>query len=346
MCGSTHSTSSPTLRTGRRSDTGRLLFGLLIFAGKELVAAILVLVGASLLLFAVLKAAPADSVKTLRLQSEVTVAHGAEEGGSGFIIESGKEYLHWLGGASTGRFGISESLQKGRHASELIWPAVARSFSLLIMGLLISVLLALGAAIARNIYGHSYFVRVLSSTIGIFSAIPVFLYVYGAVAGGNRLIAAGAQAGWWTPPHWFPLPVEPAFAPWIVAALILAVGDGGLVDLFQRFSGELRTALKGEHLTGVRMLGLSLPEVVARDFIPGTLSHISRRISFFLGSLVVVESALGWPGVGYLAWRAAAERDMAVLLGAAFIMSVLLKVVGMGCDFAGYMADPRRRVGG
>ena len=29
----------------------------------------------------------------------------------------------------------------------------------------------------------------------------------------------------------------------------------------------------------------------------------------------VLEAALGWPGLGYLAWRAAAARDMPVLLG-------------------------------
>ena len=102
-------------------------------------------------------------------------------------------------------------------------------------------------------------------------------------------------------------------------------------------------AAAGEHLSGSRMLGLSVPWVMARSFLPGALSHVSRRVSFFLGSVVVLEAALGWPGLGYLAWRAAAERDMPVLLGSTLVMSVALRVTLMANDFIGYLADPRLR---
>ncbi len=98
-------------------------------------------------------------------------------------------------------------------------------------------------------------------------------------------------------------------------------------------------------MTGVRVQGLSVPGAVARGFVPGALSHLSRRISFLLGSLVVLEAALGWPGIGYLAWRAAGERDMPVLLGAALVMAAALRLAYMAADFIGHVADPRRRVG-
>lgn len=97
-------------------------------------------------------------------------------------------------------------------------------------------------------------------------------------------------------------------------------------------------------MAGVRVGGLSVPGVIARGFTPGALSHLARRISFFLGSVVVLEAALGWPGIGYLAWRAAAERDMAVLLGAALIMSVALRLILMGVKAVSFVVDPRRRV--
>ena len=83
-------------------------------------------------------------------------------------------------------------------------------------------------------------------------------------------------------------------------------------------------AAKGDYMAGVRMQGLSVPGVVARGFFPGALSHVSRRVSFFLGSLVVPGGGAGWPGIGYLAWRAAAERDMPVLLGSALVMAAVL----------------------
>jgi peptide/nickel transport system permease protein len=307
---------------------------------------VLVLIGASLLLFFVLKAAPAETRDSLRLMGETAEqalpqgVEGAVETGAG---SAAAEYIRWLGAIAMGDFGSSTALQRGRPASVLIWPSAARSFVLLAAGMTLAMGFALCLAAARIRRGDTARWRVFGAAVGLLSAIPVFLYVYVFVSGGNRLISFGASEGWWVPPPWFPLPMEAALLPWLVAALILAVGDGGLVDLYQRFHGEMGHAAKGDYMTGVRMLGLSVPGVVARGFIPGALSHVSRRVSFFLGSLVVLEAALGWPGLGYLAWRAAAERDMPVLLGSALVMATALRLITMGNDLASFLADPRRR---
>ncbi|TLM98218.1 ABC transporter permease subunit, partial [bacterium] len=249
----------------------------------------------------------------------------------------------WLGGVVVGQFGTSSALQRGRPAEDLIWPAAKSSFALLFTGLTISVAIALALALSKSHMPDSSGTRAIGAVVGLISSIPVFLFVYIFVAGGNRFISWGAQGGYWSIPEWFPLPVEAAFIPWFFAAFILALGDGGLIDLYQRFSGELKHSATGDHITGVMIMGLSMREVIARGFIPGAVSHISRRISFYFGSLVVLEAALGWPGLGYLAWRAAAERDMPVLLGAALVMAGLLKLASMSCDFIGFLADPRQR---
>jgi peptide/nickel transport system permease protein len=311
------------------------------------VATILVLVGASLLLFLVLKAAPSDERRMLRLDQSAaaltagTVPPPAPTGATAWAGEFG----NWLGGAAVGDFGTSHALQKGRPASDLIWPATLRSFLLLAAGLSIALSGALAVSISRFVRPQSRFRLGAEAAISLVSAIPVFLYVYAAVAGGNRFISFGVAEGWWSAPDWFPLPIKADFIPWLFAAVILAVGDAGLMDLVQRFRSEMVQAGSGEYMTGVRVQGLSVPGVVARGFIPGALSHLSRRISFLLGSLVVLEAALGWPGIGYLAWRAAAERDMPVLLGAALVMAVALRLAYMAADFIGHVADPRRRVG-
>jgi peptide/nickel transport system permease protein len=297
-----------------------------------------------MLLFLVLRAAPSDSHRFLRLGLDPAAQTQQADTTAQESVAAYRQYFHWLSEAATGNFGISRALQKGRPASELLWPSARHSFGLVTAGLILSALMALGAAIFRLLRPHSILFRLSSVVIGFLSAIPVFLYVYMAVAGGNRAISWGAGNGYWMLPSWFPLPMEAALIPWLFAALFLAIGDGGLVDLYQRFTSELGHACSGEHMTGVRVGGLSVPGVIARGFIPGALSHMARRISFFLGSVVVLEAALGWPGIGYLAWRAAAERDMAVLLGAALIMSVALRLILMGVKAVSFVADPRRRV--
>lgn len=333
------------MRTGKRSDTGRLALGLLTFAARELAATLLVLIGASLLLFFILKAAPSDEHRALRLDlgaSQTSAARVAEDK-SIYDASYLGEYLSWLGNAAVGDFGVSTSIQRGRPGSDLIWPAAFDSFKLIIAGVFLSVCMALAVASWRVYRPASLSGKFAAAALSLFSAIPVFLYVYVGVASGNRLIAYGGMEGWWSLPSWFPLPMSQALAPWLFAALILAVGDGGLIDLFSRFSGELDHAATGEHLLGARLLGIPVPREIARGFLPDALSHIARRISFFLGSLVVLEATLGWAGLGYLAWRAAAERDMPVLLGSALVMATALRVLLMACDFIGYFADPRRR---
>lgn len=299
------------------------------------------LVGASLLLFLVLKSAPAEDHTALRL--DASIAESAPSAQAQARPSVSWEYLSWLGKASVGDFGVSRTLQKGRQASELIWPSTSKSLSLLFMSLLILVGLGFSLALGRMRHPNSPGWTLAEGVATLFSAIPIFLLVYGAVAGGNRLIDHGAHAGWWSAPEWFPLPFRDDLVPWLAAALFLAVGDGGLMDVMQRFRSELSVSASGEHITGVRAMGLSLPGVVLRGFLPGALSHLSRRISFLLGSMVVLEAALGWPGLGYLAWRAAAERDMPVLLGAALVMAGGLRLAHMASEMAVYAFDPRRR---
>lgn len=302
------------------------------------------LAGACLLLFLVLKAAPSDNHRFLRLER-------GGDGGRAEAVETRKvydvssftEYAEWLGSAATGDFGLSVSLRKGTPASDLIFPALRESFTLLVAGMSMAVLIAFLMAVWRATAPLSTSGRLVSYLLMFFSSIPVFLYVYLLVFAGNRTIAWGAGEGYWDIPKWFPLPVTSALIPWLMAALILAVGDGGLMDLMQRFLSELNLAGSGEHLTGARALGLSVPMEIARGFLPGAVSHIARRVSFFMGSMVVLEATLAWPGLGYLAWRAAGERDMPVLLGSALVMAATIRLVSIANGLMGYAADPRRR---
>ena len=90
--------------------------------------------------------------------------------------------------------------------------------------------------------------------------------------GGNGILAWGASKGFWALPGWFPFPSKGEWVPWCFAAGILALADGLLADLYHRFRDELALASKGDHLLGIRLLGLSVPRAVARGFLPGGAS--------------------------------------------------------------------------
>ncbi|HSH69148.1 MAG TPA: ABC transporter permease subunit, partial [Deferrisomatales bacterium] len=253
------------------------------------------------------------------------------------------QYGHWLAAHRAGEFGTSTSLQRGRPVAELLSAATGRSLALSGAALALAVLGASGLAVLRVARPRSRWAALLGGTAHLVSVVPVFLLVYLAVGWGNALLARAAAQGWVGLPRWFPYPAREALAPWLLTAAMLAVGDGLLADLYGRFRGELEQSSRGEHLTGVRLLGLSVPGAVLRVALPGITAYLSRRLAFVLGSLVVVESAVGWPGLGYLAWRAASTRDLPVLLGVALVMAVAVRVAWMAAEVVSYSADPRRR---
>jgi peptide/nickel transport system permease protein len=305
---------------------------------------VLVLLGASLALFALVRASPGDAAASLGFLTPDQAGPGAElRRQLGLDAPWFVQYGRWLSGVVRGDFGRSAALQMGRPVAELLWPAARRSLALAAAGLSLSALSALCLAGLRRARPFSRILALVDGIAHVLSAVPVFLFTYALVAGGNALVSWGLGRGFWSAPSWFPLPARDSWLPWLLAAGVLALGDGFFLDLYQRLRTELEQAGAGEHLVGARLLGLSIPRVVGRALLPGIASHLSRRASFALGSLVVLESVLGWPGLGWLAWRAAGERDMPVLLGVALVSALVVRMGVLAADAVWYAADPRSR---
>lgn len=314
---------------------------LLAWTARQVSASALVLLGASLLLFGVVRAAPGREADPGRL-----VVTAPQSSGEGSPAPASSGYAAWLAGAVRGDFGNSAALQRGRPVLELVAPAAARSFGLAFAALLAASAAALALAVAAVARPRSVLVRGAEGAIHLLSAVPVFLGAYAAVAAGNGLVVWGARAGWWAIPAWFPFPSRPSWVPWAAAVGVLALGDGLLLDLYRRFRAELGSASRSDFLVGIRLLSLSVPAAVARTVLPGIASHLAHKSGFVLGSLVVLESALGWPGLGHLAWRAAAERDLPVLLAVALLLAAVVRACGMAGEAVWYACDPRHRAEG
>lgn len=297
----------------------------------------LVLLGTSALLFAIVSASPRETY------SRSFVPTSEAERLDAPSLGWGAPYRTWLAGALRGNFGVSSALRRGSPVEDLLWPAARRSFSLGAAALTFSATLALALAWVNQARPAGRLGALCEHVLVLASATPVFLLAYALVAGGNHALAWGIEHAWWSAPPWFPLPSKEAWLPWLLAAGVLALGDGFLLDLYQQFRAELEHAATAEYLVGARMLGLSVPWLIARAFLPGAAAHLARRLSFLLGSLVVLEAALGWPGLGQLAWRAAAERDTPVLLAVALVLALVVRAGVLTGDAVFYGADPRSR---
>src|SRR5581483_4890866 len=108
--------------------------------------------------------------------------------------------------------------------------------------------------------------------------------------------------------------------PVLVMALLLAARD------FKFLDRALRTAWMEPHVLQARAQGISAGRLLRGHIAPALAPQLgaltSLSIVTALSALVPVEVIFNVPGVGELAWNAALNRDLPVLLAVMMVMAV------------------------
>jgi len=115
--------------------------------------------------------------------------------------------------------------------------------------------------------------------------------------------------------------------PVLVMALLLAARD------FKFLDRALRTAWMEPHVLQARAQGASAGRLLLGHIAPSLAPQLGALASLSLvtalSALVPVEVIFNVPGVGELAWNAALNRDLPVLLGVMIVMAFAVTCSGM-----------------
>ncbi len=118
--------------------------------------------------------------------------------------------------------------------------------------------------------------------------------------------------------------------PVLVMALLLAARD------FKFLHRALRTAWLDPHVLQARAQGLRARQVLRAHVLPAIAPQLaalaSLSIMTALSAIVPVEVIFDVPGLGQLAWNAALNRDLPVLLAVTMIMALAVVIGGMTPD--------------
>jgi len=118
--------------------------------------------------------------------------------------------------------------------------------------------------------------------------------------------------------------------PVLVMTLLLAARDFKFLDRL------LRMAWLDPHLLQARAQGLTTFRLVRAHILPSItpqlLALATLSIVTALSALVPVEVIFSVPGLGQLAWNAAMNRDLPVLLAVTMIMAIAVTFSGMASD--------------
>lgn len=300
---------------------------------------VVVLLVVSALTFALLNAAGGDALG--ELSSEGTASEAAlREMRRVYGLDEplAVRYVRWLGGVVRGRMG--ESFYYHAPVATIIWPRLLRTLALSFVALLLalSFSLALGALAARRRgslwdRGSELVILLTASTPRIVLALVVL-----AVVARTSWFPVGAAVG---TEMWADFSLARIIPPAVVLSL-------PLIALFLAQTREgLRHALTQDFVRVARAKGLPERTVIMRHALRDALNPLITLFGYAFGSVVsgsvIVESVLGWPGLGSLGVTAVKTRDVPLLMGVVLVTATAVLCGNLIADILLRLNDPRLR---
>jgi ABC-type dipeptide/oligopeptide/nickel transport system permease component len=313
---------------------------------RRLIFALFLIIGVSIILFALINAIgnPIEILLAERpgMTDEVIAAVSKYYGLDGNVVD---RYFTWLWAIVRFDFGtsiiynqpVSEMLVAyGLETLKIQLPAILIALSLAV---LISVLAATRqysrvdfGVITGAMLGHSlpgFFVGIL--LILIFSYWLGILPSYGAYSTRNMVMDSAVIDGLW---HMV-LPVG-----------MLVFFNTATLTLLMRAS--LVEVLRQDFITAARASGLPEGRVVfghalRNAFIP-VLTYLGILFGLMLGTAPVTETVFTWPGLGALYIMAIQQLDYPLIMGETMVITFMLVGATLLTDIAYVIIDPRIRL--
>jgi peptide/nickel transport system permease protein len=229
-------------------------------------------------------------------------------------------------------FGISSSMNQPvlRLIRRGMWPSLALTIPIFIIGLIVAIVIALVCAFLRNSLADRFFV-VLS--VALMSINYVVWIVVGQYVLAFRL---GLFPVW-------------GFASWRFLVLPVIIGTvsglGGDVRFYrtvmldEMYKDYVRTAFA----KGVGKFGVLFRHVLKNAMIPIVTNSIVAIAFLYTGALLL-EGFFGIPGLGYLAVNAINSSDVDVIRAEVLIGSVIYVIANLITDICYAWLDPRVRL--
>ena len=318
------------------------------FVIRRLLMMIPLILGISILTFAILKLSPGDpATLSVALNSKIDPGYITKLRASfGLDQPIYIQYWRWLKGMLTLDFG--NSFMDNRPVLTVIGERLPAT--LLLSGL--SEILLFLVAVPLGILAAYYRGRWLDRYTSIFSfvgfAMPTFWLAL------MLMLVFGVQLGW--------LPVSgmnsvgSEYLPWydrlgdVLLHLILPLvvtTYGGLASVSRYARTSMLEVIRQDYIRTARAKGLSEFQVVFRHALPNALIPIITLLGLSLPNLIggsfIIESIFAWPGMGRLGFEAIMSRNYTLVMGIGIISAFLTLFGNFLADMGYAFADPRVR---
>ena len=332
--------------------------------GKRLLLAIPSLLGVVIVTFLLTRALPGDPAAYFAGPAATKDAVEQVRKKLGLDKPMTEQFLRYSADLARGDFG--NSLTTGQPVAAEIRSRLPASAELTLLGLLVSILIALPLGILAAVRQGSWIDHLCRVTTSAGVSLPVFftglvlVYVFYFRLGWSPAPLGRLGVFNSTPPAvtGFYLidsliardfeTFRSALAQLLLPAVTLAIFS--LAPIARMTRASMLAVLASDFVRTARASGLAPATVIVsyafRNAMLPVITTLSMVFSFLLGANVLVEKVFAWPGIGSYAVEALISSDFAPVQGFVLTMAVMYVLLNLIIDILYGIIDPRVRLEG
>jgi peptide/nickel transport system permease protein len=310
------------------------------FLVRKTGAALVVLVLASMLVFAGARAIPGDPAIALGAENRDPAVLAAIR--HKYLLDRPLpvQYVHWIWLALHGDLGTD---QRDLSVAHTIVSRLPTSLELAILAMLLAIVVGIPAGVIAATRRGKVSDYTVTSTALVGVSVPHFwlglLFIYWFAVDLHWLPASGSES--------MHHPVG-NLEHMVMPSIVLALGIAAV--LMRQMRSSMLSTLGTDYVRTARAKGLSEYTVVWRHAVRNSLITVTTVIGLQLGGLisgvVVTETIFGIAGFGSLTVEAVNQRDYTLIQGVVLVAAAGYVIVNLAVDVVYSILNPRIRVAG
>jgi peptide/nickel transport system permease protein len=303
---------------------------------------VLAVASISLLVFLAIRLLPSDPARVILGPTATAQALQELRHQLGLDQPLAQQYGQWLGKALQGDFGQSLSSQVG--VLQLLGERLAASMALLLAFALPALLLALLLGSLLALRQGGVLDRICTPLLALFKALPAFVVAIGLI----MLLATSVFT--WLPAVSLLDPTQSILTQTrylVLPALALLLAAAPYLVRLHR--AAMIEALQSDYVDAARLRGIAGWRLVLLHALPNALlpliQGMALTLSVFFSSVLLVEIAFNYPGIGNLLNDALRQRDVPLIQAGISLIAGFVVLINLLADGLGILVTPRLRTG-
>ncbi len=304
------------------------------FIIRRLLQMVVVLLGASMILFVALFVVPGDPVGSIGEKArdpaviqQLRVKYGLDK-------PLPEQYVRYVGRVVL-HGDLGEDYAQRRSVNEVLAPKLVNTAKLATVAILIDVLIGLFAGVISAVFRYSFWDVLVTVTTTLAIGFPTFVIglLLQSVLGlkFHLLPIFGQNEGWKS---------------YVMPAFTLAIVDAALVARLMR--GTMLEVLRADYIRTATAKGLSSSVVILkhalRNSIIPVVTYLGISFGTLLGGALITEVIFNWDGIGSALIRAIGTQNQPIIVGVVTYGVAIFVVLNLLVDIAYAYLDPRIRL--